>query len=107
MRYHEAHVERMLGRQVRDADGHEIGRLEDLRADIVDGEWVVVEFHLGSGAFVERIAGFIRQLPFFRPLPRTGSVLRVPWQLFDLSDPNDLRIRVRLRELPGRHDEAA
>lgn len=99
MRYREAHVERMLSRRVRDSEGHVIGRLEELRVEIVDGEPVVVEFHVGAGALLERIAGFIRQLPFFGVVPAVGTELRIPWQLFDLSDPTNLRVRVPRREL--------
>jgi len=39
--YHEAHVEHLLGRQVRDIDGRVVGRLEELRVEVVDGEYVV------------------------------------------------------------------
>ncbi|HVX39802.1 MAG TPA: hypothetical protein VHB25_09535 [Gemmatimonadaceae bacterium] len=103
----EAHVERMLSRRVRDAEGHVLGRLEEMRVEIVDGEYVVVEFHLGSGALLERIAGFIRQLPFFEALPRVGREYRIPWQLLDLTDPDDLRVRVRRDDLRRRLAEAS
>lgn len=99
MRYREAHVERLLSQRVRDVEGHVIGRLEEMRVEVVDGEHVVVEYHLGSGALIERIAGFVRLLPFFGAVPRIGTEYRIPWQLFDLCNPNDLRVRVPRREL--------
>ncbi len=96
---HEVHVERMLSQRVRDADGHVLGRLEEMRVEIVDGEHCVVEFHVGAGAMIERVASFVRQLPFFRGVPGARSAIRIPWQLLDLSDPNNLRVSATRREL--------
>jgi sporulation protein YlmC with PRC-barrel domain len=91
----EAHVERLLGFRVRDADGRVLGRLEDFRVEIVDGEAVVTEFHIGSAAFVERITGFVSQLPLIEHLPFELKEYRVRWQDVDLSDPRHPRVRVR------------
>jgi hypothetical protein len=90
----EVHVEQLLGRKVRDVDGRPVGRVEELHVDVVDGESVVTEYHLGSAALVERIAGFARQLPFFRMLPVVRSEYRVRWNDLDLSDPHHPRLRV-------------
>lgn len=95
MKYLEAHVEQLLGRRVVDADGIVVGRLEEMRAEIIDGELVVTEFHIGAGAALERIGEFVTQLPFLRYIPYTRHMYRVPWDQFDLSD--TLRPRVRVR----------
>jgi sporulation protein YlmC with PRC-barrel domain len=87
MRYHEAHVERLLGRRVHDDRGQVLGRIEEMFVEVIDGEYVVTEFHLGRGALVERIAGFVRQLPFFTLVARKPEPIRVEWQRMDLSDP--------------------
>jgi sporulation protein YlmC with PRC-barrel domain len=90
----EAHVEQLLGRRVRDVDGRMVGRLEELRVEIVDGESVVTEYHLGRAAALERIAGFVTQLPFFRYIPFARKGYRVPWAEMDLSDPQHPMVRV-------------
>ncbi|MDB4877203.1 MAG: hypothetical protein JWM41_3649 [Gemmatimonadetes bacterium] len=90
----EVHVERLLGYRVRDADGRHIGRLEDFRVEVVDGEAVITEFHIGSAAFVERITGFVSQLPLIAYLPFALKEYRVRWQDMDLSDPRHPRVLV-------------
>ena len=95
----EVHVERILGRRVRDAEGRVIGRVEELRVDVIDREPVVTEWHLGPQALLERLGGAALRLPFFRRLHRHPKEYRVPWQLMDLSDPDRPRIRCAGRDL--------
>jgi sporulation protein YlmC with PRC-barrel domain len=99
MEYLEAHVEHLLGRRIVDVDGHVVGRLEEMNAEIVDGEMVVTEFHIGTAALVERVGAFVTQLPFFRHIPFSRHGYRVPWQQLDLSDTLHPRVRVRRDEL--------
>jgi hypothetical protein len=99
MEYLEAHVEHLLGRRVLDADGRIVGRLEELRAEAIDGELVVTEFHIGAGALLERMGEFVTQLPFLRYIPFSRRMYRVPWQQFDLSDTRRPRTRVRREDL--------
>ena len=91
----EVHVEQLLGFRVRDPDGCVVGRLEEFRVEVVDGEAVITEFHIGSAAVLERITGFASQLPLLRHLPFKFTEYRVRWQDMDLSDPDNPRIRVR------------
>jgi hypothetical protein len=102
MKYLEAHVEHLLGRRVLDLEGKVVGRLEELHAEMVDGELVVTEFHIGAGALLERIGEFVTQLPFLRHIPWSRHMYRVPWQQFDLSDPVHLRLRLRREDLADR-----
>jgi hypothetical protein len=95
----EAHVEHLLGRHVRDADDQVIGRLEEFKVEIIDGDYVVTEFHVGGAALAERIAAFVTQLPFFRLIPFARRGFRVPWTELDLSDPRQPRARCRRAEL--------
>lgn len=83
----EVHVEHLLGRRVRDPNGRVLGRIEELHVEIVDGEPVVTEFHLGAAALVERITGFTAQLPFLGWLSRRRGI-HVSWRDMDLSDPD-------------------
>jgi sporulation protein YlmC with PRC-barrel domain len=94
MEYHEAHVEYLLGRQVRDIDGDVVGRLEELHVEMIDGEYVVTEYHVGPAALLERVGRLVTQLPFFRYIPFAQKGYRVPWTQFTLSDPRDLRVTV-------------
>ena len=95
----EAHVELLLGRRVRDADGGVIGRLEDFRVDVIHGESCVTEYHVGAAAVVERITGFASCLPLIDRLPFLRTEYRVRWQDMDLSDPRHPRIHLRRAEL--------
>jgi len=95
----EIHVERILGRRVRDRDGRVLGRLEEMRAEMVDGELAVVEFHIGPEAILERIGGFALRLPFFGVLPFANHAYHVPWEEMDLSDPHHPRFRGSIRDL--------
>ncbi|HEY4218278.1 MAG TPA: hypothetical protein VGM67_14145 [Gemmatimonadaceae bacterium] len=95
----EVHVEQLLGYRVRDPDGTVLGRLEDFQVEIVDGEAVVTEFHIGGAAIIERIAGFMAELPVIKYLPFGVTEYRVRWQDVDLSDGRRPRVRVRKSEL--------
>jgi len=95
----EAQVEQLLGRRVRDAAGEVVGRIEELRVELVDGEALVTEFHVGSAALLERIGAFSAQLPFFSWLPFALREYRIRWQDMDLADPHSPRLRVKRSEL--------
>jgi len=89
---HEAHVEHLLGRRVRDANGKVLGRIEELCAEMVGGELVVVEYRVGPAALLDRIGAWVLLLPFFKLLPLKPTAHRIPWQRIDLSDPNHPRL---------------
>lgn len=91
-------AELLLGAKVRDTEGRKVGRIEEFKCGTQEGHDVVLEYHLGTGAALERILAFVRQLPFFGPLP-AKKIYRVQWQQMDLSDPAHPRLRVRRDEL--------
>ena len=93
----ELHVERLLGRRVRDVHGRVLGRIEEVRADVVDGDTVVTEIQLGPAGAWERFGGFALQLPFAKLLPIIRHGYRLPWATLDLSDPDHPRIDVPRR----------
>jgi sporulation protein YlmC with PRC-barrel domain len=98
----EVHIEQLLGRRVRDIDGAVVGRVEELCADVINGETVVTEIHLGAAALWERLGGFALHLPFVRFLPIARYEHRIPWSLVDLSDPENPRVlqpRAKLRRV--------
>jgi hypothetical protein len=95
----EVHVERMLGCRVCDRDDVPLGRLQECRAEWLDGELVVTEFHLGPAALLERVGGFLLQLPLVGWLPIKRWQYRIPWELMDFSDPRRPRVRACRAEL--------
>ena len=95
---HEVHVEQLLGRKVVDVDGRVIGRIEEMRSEIVDGERVVTEFHLGPAALLERVGLVVGELPFLRMFAASRSARSVAWNHLDLSDPRHPRLRGRLED---------
>ena len=81
MSVREIHVELLLGRKVRDADDRVVGRIEELRSAIVDGERVVTEFHIGPAALLERIGVVASELPLLRLLGSGVAPRSVPWPM--------------------------
>jgi sporulation protein YlmC with PRC-barrel domain len=96
-------AELLLSRKVVDVEGRRVGRVEELRLEEIDGETLVLEYHLGPFALLERLSAVIHQIPLFRLLPlRARDGTRVPWDLMDLSDPEHPRLRCRLEDLRAR-----
>jgi hypothetical protein len=89
----EVQYDLLLDRKVVDSEGVAMGRLEEARAEIIDGECRVVEFHIGGLSVLERLGsvalfgGLIRALGgrrFYR-------IHVVPADQLDLSDPRHPR----------------
>ena len=104
----EVALHHLLGRTVRDPNGREVGRVEELRAEIElhegGNDYVVTEFDVGSFGAVETLAG-----PYFARLllqrlgrfaPYSGH--RIPWDRIDLTDPRNPRSLDTLEELKAR-----
>jgi sporulation protein YlmC with PRC-barrel domain len=91
----EVHVEKLLGRRVRDASGRVVGRIEEIHTD---DKGVVSEFLLGPAALWERLGQSTLELPFVRLLGLQRSDHRVPWNELDLSDPDHPRTTTQFEE---------
>ena len=74
----EIHLELLIGRVVRDAAGHRIGRIEEMRAIRRAGAWHVTHFFIGPAGWRARLG--------LRGAAR-GRRGRVRWDALDLSDP--------------------
>lgn len=100
----EVHFELLLNHTVTDSEGKRIGHLEEARVEIVAGECVVREFHVGAFALLERFGstalfgGLIRTLGGHR----FYQLYVVPADRMDLSDPSALRVTCPMRELRTR-----
>jgi hypothetical protein len=101
----EVALHHLLGRTVRDPNGHRVGRIEELRAGIElhekGNDYVVTEFHVGSFGAIETLAGahFARQL--LRRLGRFASYERhrIPWHRLDITDPRHPKALDTVEEL--------
>jgi len=91
----EVHVEKLLGRRVRDTTGRVFGRIEEIHTD---DKGVVSEFLLGPAALWERLGQSTLELPFVRLLRIQRSDHRVPWNEMDLTDPDRPRMTTRRQE---------
>lgn len=95
----ELHVERVVGKKVRDANGTVVGRLGEFVVENVDGDYVVTEVHIGPSAMLERVGAFVTQLPYFALIRIPHWQYRVGWQQMDWSDPDNPRVRVPKADL--------
>jgi sporulation protein YlmC with PRC-barrel domain len=91
----EVKVERLVGRIVRDAGGHRVGRLSEIVAKKDGDEFVVTGYIVGPVAWVHRFAVTGLGLR----MRGLGQVYRVEWDQMDLSDPRQPRTTCARHEL--------
>jgi hypothetical protein len=103
----ELHVERVIGKKVRDAGGEVVGRIGEFIVENVNGEYVLAEVHIGASAMLERIGGFVTQLPYFALIRLPRWQYRVPWDRFDWTNPDEPRLTVRKADLERVREERA
>lgn len=96
---HELHLELLLGKRLRDVEGKPVGRIEEFRAELKAGEWIISEYLVGSYGLWERLSAWsiVRLLLGRRRTGANGS--RIPWDQMDLADPNQPRLRCRRETL--------
>lgn len=103
----EVRLELLVGREVRDMDGHTAGRIEEVRADRVAEECHVREYLLGPAAIGARLLGSFLGLGFVRALGAKPQRPRAaPWHVMDLHDPEHPRLTVRRDALRRAGDDA-
>ena len=97
----EIHLERLIGRTVRDRDGRSAGAIEEIVAEARGGACVVTEYLTGPAGTLERLASLDLGLWLVGLLGAAKSPggYRVPWRQLDLSDPVHPRLRCRVDEL--------
>jgi sporulation protein YlmC with PRC-barrel domain len=97
----EISVELLLGTKVRDVEGVNVGRIEELRVERVEKACVVDAYLIGTSALIERLSAWTLVRPIRRFLNSRNlcSVYRVPWQDMDLRDPRHPRLRIARRDL--------
>ena len=75
----EVRLDRLLGREVLAANNHQVGLLEEFRAEVRDGECVVTEYVIGAAGLLERL-----DLDELVTTRQRGYVAR--WDQLDISD---------------------
>lgn len=103
MKTQKVHFELLLGRLVRDTEGARVGRIYSAHAEPEGDGWVVREYDLGAAALLARLGFSLRRLAGL-PL---GEPRRIPWDLLDLSDPENPRLRCSLAELQAKRRSRA
>jgi sporulation protein YlmC with PRC-barrel domain len=76
------HVEDLIGKPVRDAEGRKVGHIFEIVAEERDGELQILEYHLGKRAVLERVSASLRNMFGIRD----KEPIRIPWQALDLTD---------------------
>lgn len=98
MNEREVRIEQLIGRRVRNADGRDVGRIEEMVCEIElhahGRDYVVQEIHVGTfGALDALIGSRVLRLLLRTLLPsRAYRRLEVPWSSIDLSDPDRPRL---------------
>jgi len=93
-------LEQLLGKQVRSISNKRVGRIEEVRSELRQGDLFVTDYLIGSYAAFERLSGLMIAraiLGLFGDVFKTGY--RVPWNRLDLSDPEKPRLTCRLSQL--------
>lgn len=90
----EVRLDRLLGREVVAGNNRPIGRLEEFRAQVRNGECVITEYVIGPAGLVERLDLNARLL--LTPQQR-GYVAR--WDQLDISDELRPRLTCPVSEL--------
>ena len=97
----ELYLELLLSKQVVDATGKSIGRIEEVRAEQQGDEWVIQDYLIGTPALLERLSAWTIGLAILRLMGarKLQGGYKVPWDKLDLSDPEHPRLSCTLEEL--------
>jgi hypothetical protein len=100
----EIHLELLLGTQVHDVNDQPIGRLEEIKAEPMEEDFVIVEYHLGALGLLERLSATAIGNAILRPFGfrERSSGYIVPWDKLDVTDPTHLKLRCTVAALDAR-----
>ncbi|MGH7650238.1 MAG: PRC-barrel domain-containing protein [Gemmatimonadaceae bacterium] len=94
-------VERLLGTKVRDVDGEEVGRIEEIRVDRTPDALLVDAYLIGASALIQRLSAWtlVRPIKHVLHTRHIYSLYEVPWKDMDLTDPKKPTLRVAKHHL--------
>jgi sporulation protein YlmC with PRC-barrel domain len=97
----ETKVELLLGREVHDAEGRKVGRIEEIRVEHKDDMLSVEAYLIGASALVDRLSAWtlVRPIKGLLKNRHIYSLYDVPWQEMDLTDPTHPVLRTAKRDL--------
>lgn len=97
----EIQIELLVGTEVRDVDGKDVGRIEEFRVRRDETSCLVDSYLIGVSALVARLGAWTLVRPISRLLKSRELYLvyEVPWQDMDLSDQEHPRLRIAKRDL--------
>jgi sporulation protein YlmC with PRC-barrel domain len=104
-------VQRLLGREVTDRNGQKAGHIEEIRAQVRDGQCRIDSFDLGRKGLMERLSVPGASLALMRLLgahrSAAGAGFRIPWHQLDLEDARHPRLLCTLAELEAMQPKPA
>jgi sporulation protein YlmC with PRC-barrel domain len=96
----EINAELLLGREVCDANGESVGRIEEFQVEREENACLVEAYLIGASALIDRLSAWTLVRPIAKSLRgRAFSVYQVPWEEMDLTDPEHPRLRTMKSEL--------
>lgn len=97
----ETKVELLLGAKVRDANGENVGRIEEIRVERTDNALLVEAYLIGASAVIDRLSAWtlVRPIKGLLKSRHIYSLYDVPWQDMDLTDPTHPVLRTAKRDL--------
>jgi sporulation protein YlmC with PRC-barrel domain len=97
----EVNVELLLGTNVQDMDGEEIGRIEELVVERDEKSCVVEAYLIGAPGLIERLSAWtlVRPIKQFLGTRKLYTVYQVPWEDMDMRDPHHPRLRIAKRDV--------
>lgn len=91
----EIHLERLIGCKVHDSDGRSVGTIEEIEAELQNGEWVVVTILTGPIGMLTRLSslGLGAWLLGFLGARKSLGGYEIACQDLDWRDPTHPRLR--------------
>jgi hypothetical protein len=86
---------------VRDLDGTNVGRIEEIRVERQEEALLVEGYLIGASGLIERLSArtLVRPIRRFLRARHIYSVYEVRWQDMDLTDPKRPVLRIAQRDL--------
>ncbi|HEX3534700.1 MAG TPA: hypothetical protein VHT23_10800 [Gemmatimonadaceae bacterium] len=94
-------IQLLVGTKVRDADGANVGRIEEIRVVRHDKALLVEAYLIGVSGLIDRLSARTLVRPIRRLLRSRHiySVYEVPWQEMDLTDPKRPVLKISQHDL--------
>ncbi len=94
-------VQLLVGTKVRDLDGKNVGRIEEIRVERQGKALLVEAYLIGVSGLIDRLSARTLVRPIQRLLRSRHiySVYEVPWQEMDVTDPKRPVLKIAQRDM--------